>query len=49
MPQLIRWMGVEWAVSQGMHLNHLNHAANSYDKHVLSLMQQGLSMVEAVL
>ena len=45
MPELIRWMGVEWAKCQGV---HPNHAANSYDKHIPSLMQQGLSVVEAV-
>ncbi|MBA3921556.1 MAG: hypothetical protein H0X31_07590, partial [Nostocaceae cyanobacterium] len=45
LPKLIRWMGVEWALALGL---HPSHAANSYDKHIPSLMQPGLTVVEAV-
>ncbi|MBO3463099.1 ATP-binding protein [Aetokthonos hydrillicola Thurmond2011] len=43
--ELVQWMAVQWAAKQGM--QH-NHAANSFNKHVGAMVQQGYEEIEAI-
>ncbi len=43
--ELVQWMGVQWAIKQGV--QH-NHAANSFVKHIPAMTAQGYEELEAI-
>jgi len=45
LPNLIRWMGSEWAKEMAL---YPKQAVNSYDESISNLMQHGLPIVEAI-
>ncbi len=45
MNELMQWIAVQWASDRGM---QFNHAVNSFNKHVVGLINQGYEQVEAI-
>ncbi len=43
--ELVQWMGVQWAVKQGM--QH-NHATNSFNKHIPAIILEGYTEADAI-
>lgn len=43
--ELVQWMALQWALRSGM--QH-NHALNSFNKHVLRMIAQGYTEVDAI-
>ncbi len=43
--ELVQWMGVQWAVKQGV--QH-NHAENSFRKHIPAIILEGYTEVDAI-